>query len=706
MPSMAQQSTPSSPQESNLEEIVVTAQRREERLQDVPITITSLSADQLVAVNAVKLSDIAALTPALRFDPVGAFVEPTIRGVTTSFVLPGNGSNVGTYIDGYISPNPLAADFQLLNVQDIQVLKGPQGTLFGRNTTGGAILVNTAEPSPNTHGMLEASYGSYHTQEYNGYATTGFGEKLAVDVAAIYRKSDGYVTNIATGDNDAGASENWSARVGVKANLLDNLSVLLHVEHQNADDPTNIDASPYNSNGRPLTVGAVVPGSIIATRPNDISDGFPPSFTLKSDAYQLTTTATFDFATLTSYSQYRQDNTNTLQDLTYVSPEIVHVGIRGPDHATTQELLLTSKPGPRLQWTAGAYYFDFLDSTVVTIAIGPGYPNTPTAQTRVDTRSFAGYFDATYEVVDRLFLTAGVRYNHDEIPSADGKYPGVPTEVFPKFSGDKVLPRAVIRYALDDHSNVYGSFSLGYKAPIYNVADPVITPAIKAESISAFEVGYKYAYRRLAVDLATYYYDYKNQQESSLIIVNGLTESVLTNAASSHIYGLDGEVRYDIISNFEINAAAAYTHAYYQSFPGAPSYSQCLSVACGAGYGSFDVSPINATGMQMLRSPEFTGSLGFRYTQALFNGKLGLSSNLYYTSKFYFDTADEFSQSHYETLAVRAEWTDPRDRYTVAVYGNNVTNTHYLTQVFANTPAVGAVWGAPATVGGSIRVKF
>ncbi len=478
-------------------------------------------------------------------------MQPTIRGVTTSFVLPGNGNNVGIYLDGYISPDPLAADFQLLNVEDIQVLKGPQGTLFGRNTTGGAILVNTAQPSPSTHATLEASYGSYNTQEFNGYVTTGLGEKLAVDVAAIYSKSDGYVTNIATGDDNAGASENWSARVGVKADLLDNLSVLFHFEHQSANDPTNVDAQAYNSNGRPLTLGAVIPGTIIATEPNEISDGFLPRFTLKSNAYQLTTTATFNFATLTSYSQYRQDNTDTLQDLTYVSPELVHVGIRGPDHATTQEFLLTSKPGPRLQWTAGAYYFDFFDATVVTLGVGPGYPNTPTAQTAVETRSLAGYVDATYEVVDRLFLTAGLRYNHDEIPRAVSNYTGVPTEVFPKFSGDKALPRAVIRYALDDHSNIYGSFSRGYKAHIYNVADPVITPAIKAETISAFEVGYKYAYRRLAVNLATYYYDYKNQQESSLIIVNGLTQSVLTNAASwPHIYGLDGEVRYDILSNF------------------------------------------------------------------------------------------------------------------------------------------------------------
>ena len=132
---------------TGLEEIVVTAQRREERSVDVPITITALSQQQLTTANVQNLVDIQRLTPALRFDNQSAFFQPTIRGIGTGITTSGGGSNVGIYIDGYYSPNPIAADFQLPNVTSVQVLKGPQGTLFGHNTTGGAILVTTADPT-------------------------------------------------------------------------------------------------------------------------------------------------------------------------------------------------------------------------------------------------------------------------------------------------------------------------------------------------------------------------------------------------------------------------------------------------------------------------------------------------------------------------------------------------------------------------------
>lgn len=171
-----------------LQEVVVTAQRRAERAQDVPITITNLGADLLKDANVQKLGDIAALTPALRFDNQGPFYQPTIRGVGTALVTTGSGSNVGIYIDGFYSPNPQAADTQLLNVHDIQVLKGPQGTLFGRNTTGGAILINTSKPSEQADGLVDVSYARFNSQRYEAYGTTGLADHVAADLAGIFSK--------------------------------------------------------------------------------------------------------------------------------------------------------------------------------------------------------------------------------------------------------------------------------------------------------------------------------------------------------------------------------------------------------------------------------------------------------------------------------------------------------------------------------------
>ena len=143
----------------------------------MPITITALSAEQLETANVQNLGDIMKLTPALRFDNQTGFAQPTIRGIGTGITTSGGGSNVGIYIDGFYSPNPLASDFQLLDVTSIQVLKGPQGTLFGHNATGGAIVVTTDDPSVDPHAEAKVSYGRFDSQKYQAYATGGYRDR-------------------------------------------------------------------------------------------------------------------------------------------------------------------------------------------------------------------------------------------------------------------------------------------------------------------------------------------------------------------------------------------------------------------------------------------------------------------------------------------------------------------------------------------------
>ena len=225
-------------EERSSDEIVVTAQRRDEKSLDVPITVTSLSPSVLETANVQDLSDIAKITPGLRFDFASGYSQPTIRGVGTAVVSSGAVGNVGIYVDGFYSPNPIATDMQLLKTRSIQVLKGPQGTLFGRNTTGGAILVQTADPSTEASGEVKFSYGRYNEFKAQAYGTFGLGENLAMDVEGMYSRGDGFATNIGT-NKRVGDYENWSARVGLKAELSDSISVLLRYQHNSIDDPTS-----------------------------------------------------------------------------------------------------------------------------------------------------------------------------------------------------------------------------------------------------------------------------------------------------------------------------------------------------------------------------------------------------------------------------------------------------------------------------------
>ena len=261
------------------------------------------------------------------------------------------------------------------------------------------------------------------------------------------------------------------------------------------------------------------------------------------------------------------------------------------------------------------------------------------------------------------------------------------------------------RYNLDDASNVYASFSQGFKAGIWHLGG-TSDNAGPARNHQRVRGGLQVRLAWPLGLLSAFYYDWKNIQVSNLIEVGGSPENNITNAADSHIYGAEVQTKYDITQNFEANLGAAYTHARYVTFQGAPAYNQCLVPACGAGFGLFLVSGVDASGNALPHAPDFTSTLGLRYITDLAAGKLGFSGNLYYTSKFYFDSPNQFSQGGYATLTLRSDWTDPSKRYTFAVYADNVTNRHYYTQVNESEGAIAGVWSRPLTVWGSIRLHF
>jgi iron complex outermembrane receptor protein len=289
-------------------------------------------------------------------------------------------------------------------------------------------------------------------------------------------------------------------------------------------------------------------------------------------------------------------------------------------------------------------------------------------------------------------------------------------------SSDHVTPRVVVRYKPDDRSSVYASFTRGYKSAIIdaggscqnsvNIPTPdnptgagFVCNNVKPETINAYELGYKYDDRRLSFALSGFYYDYKNLQVS----VYTANKASVLNAATSEIYGLDGQLFFKVDDHLQLNAAAAWTHARYKHFPLAPIYERCASFfgGCGGGGTSFQVVTQSLDDVTMQRAPAFTGNLGAKYSTDVNEGKLVLSGNLYYSSKFYFGPSGiQFPQEDYATLALRAEWTDPKDRFSIAAFGDNVTNSRYKTSTQYTGFGIGANWARPATWGIELGVNF
>jgi iron complex outermembrane receptor protein len=395
------------------------------------------------------------------------------------------------------------------------------------------------------------------------------------------------------------------------------------------------------------------------------------------------------------------------EDLDQVGDTIFQLGLNVPNEVYSQEFLLTSKPGPKLQWTAGLFYFNNRDTYDVSYnkypAFGVVAPVLHAGGSSTKTQSYAAFLDATYEVSPQFFVTAGVRYAHDTVTDAYYISPFSFTKTpVPSLKANRVTPRVVLRYKPNDQSSIYASYTRGYKAGVIDVGG-ASSNRVKPETIDAFEVGYKYSDRALSFEAAGYYYKYKNLQVSLF----KQATAQLVNAATSEIYGAEGQVRYDFDEHFQVNLGASWTHARYTDFPEAPVYTRCPTAA-GCGFGtSFFILPTNLKDVHMQRSPDFTGNIGARYRTTVAEGELVLSGNLYYTSKFYYSpSGTQFPQNGYEVLTLRAQWTDPSDHYSLAVFGDNVTNSRYRTQVQYNNFGIGATWSAPVTYGVEVGVKF
>jgi iron complex outermembrane receptor protein len=306
-------------------------------------------------------------------------------------------------------------------------------------------------------------------------------------------------------------------------------------------------------------------------------------------------------------------------------------------------------------------------------------------------------------MTDRLFLTGGLRVSHDEYYDAYsnlGVVLGGPGHIdYDLIKKTMVTPRAVIRYKPTENSSVYASYTQGYKSALRDISSES-NRYISPEKISAYEVGYKIAEPSFSANLSAYYYDYKNLQVETFV---GAT-AVTSNAANSRIYGVEGDFRYAFNRNFEVSAAAAYTDAKYKFFKAAPVFNQCLDPSCGLG--TFPSAQMDLHDSPMQFAPKFSGNIGAQYMTNLAGGAFTLYGNISYTAKEYFDNAAQFANKAHEDLTLHAQWVDPNGHYTFAVFGENLTNKRYLTQIQPNAVAVLTTWSAPRTFGASIAAKF
>lgn len=678
-----------------IEEIVVTAQKRVERLRDVPISITAQSGAELERRGVSDTRDLVSVVPGLTMQSVGATVQPSIRGVTTQLAEPGSEVNIATYVDGVYRPDPSVGAYDLPDISRIEVSKGPQGTLFGRNATGGAIQIFTKDPEFTPTGNITLGYGNLDDRTAKGFLTGPVvADVVAVSLSGSYQKHDGYIRDLFLGGK-AGRLESKSVRGKVLIRPTDTVKLLLSGYYSDRFDENGETFQPLNGNSLARVLD---PTSIIPTRKRETASNQRGEVSVKSKGVSLRATVDLPFATLTSITAYDKLRSRIILDGDATSTNVANYNVSGRNRDFTQEFNLASNSDGPVSWIAGAnYYFDknFFDPNVIN-------PGAVFIVAGVTTRSYAAFGELSYKLTDRLSLTGGVRYTHEH-RVADAVFSfGAPPASVPRLgvkNYNSVTPRGTVKYQVDDDSNVYFTYTQGFKSGVFNLFS--LNPnALKPEKITAYELGYKTQVgRRYSLSAATFYYRYTDQQVNALTNVNGIPLTSVQNAASANIYGGEIDGSFAVTKEFSFRAGVSYLHARYDKFVNA-------SVQVPTGLGGNRTIVIDASGFEEIRSPELTVTLTANFEKEFDAGKFDSSVTLYHSDHYFLDTGNRVRQPGYETLAAQASFSFAQTGLRVGVWGKNLTNADVFVSNLISDLGDPVQYGTKRTYGVTVGYSF
>jgi iron complex outermembrane receptor protein len=682
--------------------IIVTAQRRSERLTDVPIAIVAQSAEQLDRAGVTNARDLTIVTPGLRFSGNGANAQPAIRGVHSDQTDPGNDANVALYLDGVYQSNQIANNMDLADVERVEVLKGPQGTLFGRNATGGAIRIFTRQPSFTPAGILDVSYGSFSDITAKAYLSGPIvGDVVAASLSGGYEHSDSYARDLSTGKRQVGI-DSKTVRGKLLIRPTDTLDITLTGAYLNRVDGNATSYQPLNGN----TVASLFPGAVYSNQPYNFASN--PKAQTKAKVYMGSAKVEWrlgTLGTLSSLTAYNDVDVSYNTDADLSSLPLLQYPISEKQRDLSEELTFASEKFGIFQFTAGAFYYDSVGRYDPLIVQGSFVSPTLYGYQRQATKAVAAFGELNITPTEHLSFILGARYSHERRNASGSFYlvPGRPANLpfLGAASFNSVTPRATARYKFDSGDNVYFTFSRGFKSGGFNLAG-LSTEAYNPEKIDAYEVGLKTSPRRaLAANLSTFLYKYKDQQVSSN--VNGF--NVTANAASSRIWGMDADIVIRPAPEFTATIGAAYLHARFQQYANAvfnvPTVVGGATCFCGNDTVIGDLSG----GIEPY-SPTFTIGITTNYRKALAFGTIDLSASLYSTSRFFYDNNARIQQPAYSTAAARAAFTPTGFPVTLYIWAKNLTDTRYFNTTFISNAGDGVTYAAPRTVGAGARLEF
>ncbi|QDK35712.1 TonB-dependent receptor [Sphingomonas sp. IC081] len=722
-------------------EIIVTADRRATSIQRVPIAVTALTGQDLSNRGVLEISSLAPQVPSFNFGQTFGVLKLAIRGIGFSNQSTGaEGSVAFNLNDVYIS-RPAAQVGQFYDIERVEVLRGPQGTLYGRNATGGAVNVHTARPGSSWEGFAELTVGNYNQIVTEAAVGGPISDTLGVRLAFTSEDRDGYGKNVATG-NDIDDVKSRAARLTLQFEPSSTFTVALigDIQRDTNHSGGNHLIAQRGLSGEPGTSGLPVVGVQVGGQAviggYDIRSDIDPQYRRRGGGLTLDARLALGDLTLRSVSGWRRSVYGLISDVDGTDAEIASIVYRESSDTYSQEFNANYSSG-RFSITAGVYGFienlngffaDPANSYFIDGVYDPG--NTIAyyaAGGHLVTHAFGGYAQLSYQATDRLTLIVGARYSTekkkdddlytDYFTSTAWMEPASITDPNPPLAGpntqskrwNSFTPKFGINFQANPSTLLYASVSKGFKAGLFNLGGTRVTPnetftevslfnqPVNPETVWAYEAGLKTRLldNRVRLNLAGFYYDYSNLQLSK---VEGQNVT-LTNAASARLYGLEGEAEYvSPDDGLRVNLSASWLHTRFTDFfntdQGRP------------GLGELDLR-----GNRLPQSPEFTVSGGIEYRVPIGGGFVVPRAQANYATRTYFDefNSNVVSQPAYAKVDLSLAYESDRG-FRVTGFVNNLTNKRTIDTAFQSSGLLGhpvnGFLAPPRTYGVRVRAHF
>lgn len=717
LPMTAQAQTDST--EVSVGEVIVTARKREERLQDVPMSISAVGGESLESAGYTELNDLSRLSSNVFFEAADRS-KPLIfiRGIGTRGYDAGSDPSVGVFVDGVYLGRFGALDMDLMDVERVEVLKGPQGTLYGRNTIGGAISVVTRDPSTTFTGKLSGEVGASETSGDNLFGLSGsVSGPIAADSAygslsLSKRTRDGYQPVSGT-DVRGGSEDSWAVRGKTLFELGGETTLRVSGDYARSDGPPLI-LTPNTLGGAAPRPGALAPGFVAQPEP---SDPYRPSSDEKNQGIVKKTYGAsaqldwvggeLDFTSITAARGMALDERDDLDGS--VLPFQVYRAEEDSDQFS-QEFRVAHQ-SEAFNWVVGLYYarenvtrtefIDFGPASLLSFLVAPA-PLAWGFGFDLESTSMAAFGQLQWQLTDALSLSAGGRYSKDKKDVVFDTTTSVPGLVISPYSAgvdrswNSFDPSVALNYKFSDDVMVYASWATGYKSGAFQFiaidalsANQVANP----EDVESIELGLKSTLldNRLRFNVAMFNMDYKDLQQLRLVpIGGGVTRVVISNAASSTIQGLEIDAKLAVSENWSIDLNYGYLDA------------------------TFDDYVFNATfdfsGNRMPRSPENTFNIAANYSRPTAWGRFDARLGYAWRDEIFFEADNnaidrESSEGALGLVDLSAGLTG--DRWAVSVWGRNLSDERYRRQVLNSTGnSQREIWAEPRTVGLRLTYSF